>query len=34
MKENTSFEINGKVGAAGGGNVMIRSRYGEIKLVE
>jgi hypothetical protein len=34
MKENTSFEINGKVGAAGGGNVMIRSHYGEIKLVE
>jgi len=34
MKENTSFEINGKVGAGGGGNVMIRSRYGEIKLTE
>ena len=34
MKENTSYEINGKVGTAGGGTVMIRSRYGEIKLGE
>jgi len=34
MKENTSVEINGKIGTAGGGTVMIRSRYGEIKLNE
>ncbi|HSH20068.1 MAG TPA: hypothetical protein VLA03_06430 [Draconibacterium sp.] len=34
MKEDTSSEINGKVGNAGGGTVMIRSRYGEIKLGE
>ncbi len=34
MKENTSFELKGKVGSAGGGTVMIRSRYGEIKLGE
>lgn len=34
MKENTSFELKGKVGSAGGGTVMIRSRYGEIKLDE
>ena len=33
-KENTSFELKGKVGLAGGGTVMIRSRYGEIKLDE
>jgi hypothetical protein len=34
MKENNSYEINGKIGTAGGGTVMIRSRYGEIKLNE
>ncbi|GAB1450317.1 hypothetical protein MASR2M47_03730 [Draconibacterium sp.] len=34
MKENNSFELKGKVGSAGGGAVMIRSRYGEIKLGE
>lgn len=34
MKENTSYELKGKVGTAGGGNIMIRSRYGEIKLAE
>ncbi len=34
MKENTSFELKGKVGSAGGGTVMIKSRYGEIKLGE
>ncbi len=34
MKENTSFELKGKVGSAAGGTVMIRSRYGEIKLAE
>jgi hypothetical protein len=34
MKENTSYELNGKIGTAGGGSVMIRSRYGEIKLGE
>ena len=33
-KENTSFELKGKVGSASGGNVIIRSRYGEIKLGE
>lgn len=33
IKENTSFEINGKVGT-GGGTVKIESRYGEIKLGE
>lgn len=32
IKENNSFEIDGKVGNAGGGNIYIRSRYGEIKL--
>ena len=31
-KENTSYEIEGKVGTGEGGNVYIRSRYGEIKL--
>ena len=34
MKENTSFELKGKVGSAGGGTVMIRSRYGAIRLGE
>lgn len=34
MKENNSYEINGKIGTSGGGTVMIRSRYGEIKLNE
>lgn len=34
MKENTSYELKGKVGTAGGGNVIINSRYGEIKLDE
>ena len=34
MKENNHYELNGKVGSAGGGKVMIRSRYGEIKLME
>jgi len=32
MKENNSYEIDGKVGSAGGGKIFIRSRYGEIKL--
>ncbi|HSO87915.1 MAG TPA: hypothetical protein VLQ91_15275 [Draconibacterium sp.] len=34
MKENTSYELKGKVGTAGGGNVVVKSRYGEIKLDE
>ncbi len=34
IKENTSFELKGKVGSAGGGTVIINSRYGEIKLGE
>jgi len=34
MKEDNRYELKGKVGTAGGGNVMIRSRYGEIKLGE
>ena len=34
MKENTSIEIQGKVGTGSGGNVVIKSRYGEIKLGE
>lgn len=32
MKENTSIELQGKVGNTGGGTVVIKSRYGEIKL--
>lgn len=32
IKEDGSSEIDGKVGTAGGGNIFIRSRYGEIKL--
>lgn len=34
MKENNRYELNGKIGSAGGRSVMIRSRYGEIKLGE
>jgi len=34
MKEDNRYELNGKVGTAGGGNVKISSRYGEIKLNE
>ena len=34
MKENTSFQLQGKIGNAGGGNVLVKSRYGEIKLGE
>lgn len=34
MKEDTSIQINGKIGNAGGGKVKIESRYGEIKLGE
>ncbi len=34
MKENTSIEINGQVGSGSGGKVMIKSRYGDIKLDE
>lgn len=34
MKEDNSYELKGKVGTAGGGNVIISSRYGEIKLME
>jgi hypothetical protein len=34
MKENTSIQLQGKVGNAGGGNVVVKSRYGEIKLGE
>ena len=34
MKEDTSYEINGKIGNTGGGKVKIDSRYGEIKLGE
>jgi hypothetical protein len=34
MKENTSIQIQGKIGTAGGGNVVVKSRYGEIKLGE
>ena len=33
-KENTSIELQGKVGNAGGGTVVVKSRYGEIKLKE
>ncbi len=32
IKENNSYEIDGKVGDGDGGNIYIRSRYGEIKL--
>ncbi len=32
MKENTSIQLLGKIGSAGGGNVVVKSRYGEIKL--
>jgi len=32
IKENNSTEINGQVGSASGGKIMIRSRYGDIKL--
>ncbi len=32
IKENNSTEINGQVGSATGGKIMIRSRYGDIKL--
>ena len=34
IKEDNTSEIKGKVGSAGGGNVVISSRYGEIKLME
>lgn len=34
MKENTSIQIQGKVGNAAGGNVVVKSRYGEIRLGE
>lgn len=34
MKENNGFELKGKIGNAGGGTVTLKSRYGEIKLVE
>jgi len=34
MKENNRYELNGKVGTTGGGTIMIRSRYGEIKLIQ
>ena len=34
MKENTSYELKGKIGTAGGGTVTVKSRYGEIKLAE
>jgi len=34
LKENTSIQIQGKIGTAGGGNVVVKSRYGEIKLGE
>jgi len=34
MKENTSIQLQGKVGSAGGGNVVVKSRYGEIRLGE
>lgn len=34
MKEDTSVQINGKIGNTGGGKVKIESRYGEIKLGE
>lgn len=34
MKESNSYELKGKIGNAGGGTVTVRSRYGEIKLVE
>jgi len=34
MKENTSFQLQGKIGNAGRGNVVVKSRYGEIKLGE
>lgn len=32
MKENTSIRIQGKIGTAAGGKVVVKSRYGEIKL--
>ncbi len=32
MKENTSIELQGKVGNASKANVVIKSRYGDIKL--
>jgi hypothetical protein len=34
IKENTSIQLQGKIGNAGGGNVLVKSRYGEIKLGE
>jgi hypothetical protein len=34
IKENTSIQLQGKIGNAGGGNVVVKSRYGEIKLGE
>jgi cytoskeletal protein CcmA (bactofilin family) len=34
MKENTSIRIQGNIGTAEGGKVMVKSRYGEIKLGE
>ena len=32
MKDNNTREINGKVGNGNGGSIMIKSRYGDIKL--
>ncbi len=32
MKDNNTREINGKVGNGSGGTIMIKSRYGDIKL--
>jgi hypothetical protein len=32
IKDDNTSEIKGKVGSTGGGNVVINSRYGEIKL--
>ena len=32
MKDNNTRTVKGKVGDGNGGNVYIRSRYGEIKL--
>jgi hypothetical protein len=32
IKENNTTEINGKVGSAAGGKIMIKSRYGDVKL--
>ncbi len=34
IKENNSFELAGKIGPGNEGSVMVRSRYGEIKLLE